>query len=312
MNTKQTRLAVSLAMAVAAVSLAAGCSLSSPTPQTIYITDTFAPAPVTAVPLASASATAAEATPDITPEITAKSSSSASSPSPTKAGPTASPTGVSAAAGITSITVTDGGTTAQCGAWKVTFKKPVVAGVSGADAINTLITAQAKTYIDEFKAQLSMGGGAGPCTLDGSFAVGLNSQTVLSLAFTMTEYLGGASNAALVGSLTVGVADGALISLPDLFISESAGAAVLSTQSRILLKALIGPTADVGWINTGTTPYVSNFADAWVMRAGGLQIAFPQLQVASAAAGTPTISIPWASLKSSLKANGPAGTIMNN
>jgi hypothetical protein len=307
MSTKQTRLAVSLAMAVAAASLAAGCSLSSPTAQTIYITDTFAPAPVTAVPPASPSPTAPEGTADITPEITAKPSSSAASPSPTKAGPTASPTGVPAAAGVTSTTVTDSGTTTQCGPWKVTFKKPVVAGVSGAGTINTLITARVKTYIDEFKAQLSLGGGAGPCTLDGSFTVGLSSQTILSLGFAMTEYLGGASSATLARSLTVGVADGALISLPDLFTSESAGAAVLSTQSRILLKALIGPTADVGWINTGTTPYVSNFADAWVMRAGGLQIAFPQLQVASAAAGTPTIIIPWASLKSSLKANGPAG-----
>jgi hypothetical protein len=209
--------------------------------------------------------------------------------------------------GVSSTTTTDGGTTAQCGAWKVSFKKPVVSGVSGAEVINSAVAAKVKEYVDQFKAQILLGGGNGPCTLDGHFTVALRSQSILSLSFTMAEYLGGASSASLAGSLTFGVADGAQIALADLFESESAGAAVLSTQSRDRLQALFGSTADVGWISSGTTPYVSNFATSWVMGAGGLQITFPQLQVASAVAGTPTIVIPWSSLKSSLNPNGPAG-----
>jgi hypothetical protein len=216
------------------------------------------------------------------------------------------PTAVTNVATITTKVVTGSGTSAQCGAWKFSFKEPVVAGVSGATAINTSIAAKVQAYIDAFKAQLSQGGGAGPCTLDGQFATGTNSKTVLSLGLTVAEYLGGASSETLVGCLNYGVADGAPIALQDLFTTSAAGAGALSTQSRVQLKTLLGPSADVNWMNTGTAAVMTNFATSWVFLQTGLQITFPQLQVASAAEGTPRIVIAWSALKSVLKSNGPA------
>jgi len=290
MGSRAARFWASAGLLAATVLVASGCRLSSPTPELIYVIDTPTPGPVATATL--------PAGPTATPTAT---------PEPTPAGPTASPTGVPVIAAITTVTVTDSGTSPQCGAWKVTFKKPSVADVSGADAINTRVTDLVKNYIAEFKGQLSMGGGSGPCTLDGKFTVGLVSNKLLSVGYQISEYLGGASVGMKVGSQSFGVADGAPFALADLFTTEAAGAAVLSTQSRALLSALLGPSADIGWINTGTTPFISNFAQSWVFRSAGLEIAFPQIQVASAAEGTPTILIPWAALKSVLKPNGPAG-----
>lgn len=278
--------------------VASACGGSSATPQKIYVIDTRAPSTATATaPAETYSEPTAEdtATPTDSPTATPSGSSA-----------TASPTAVTNVATITTKVVTGSGTSAQCGAWKFSFKEPVVAGVSGATAINTSIAAKVQAYIDAFKAQLSQGGGAGPCTLDGQFATGTNSKTVLSLGLTVAEYLGGASSETLVGCLNYGVADGAPIALQDLFTTSAAGAGALSTQSRVQLKTLLGPSADVNWMNTGTAAVMTNFATSWVFLQTGLQITFPQLQVASAAEGTPRIVIAWSALKSVLKSNGPA------
>jgi hypothetical protein len=299
MGTRAARLTALAGFIAATALVVSGCGPTAATPGKIYVIDTPTPPP------AATAATAATATPSAEP-----TASPIVTPEPTpagSAGPTASPTGVPVIAAITTVTVTDGGTSPQCGAWKVTFKKPSVAGVSGATAMNTAIAARVKAFIDDFKGQLSLGGGAGPCTLDGKFTVGLVSNTLLSVSYQVSSYLGGASVGDIVGSQSFGVADGAPIALADLFKTEAAGAAILSTQSRALLAILLGASADVSWINTGTTPFISNFAHSWVFRAAGLEIAFPQVQVASAAEGTPTILIPWAALKSALKPTGPAG-----
>jgi hypothetical protein len=288
----------------AVLAVASACGDSSATPQKFYVIDTRAPSTATATaPAETYSQPTAEgtATPTDSPSATPSGSKATAT-----AAPTASPTAVPNVATITTKVVTGNGTSTQCGGWKFSFREPVVAGVSGATAINTSIAAKVQAYIDAFKAQLAQGGGAGPCTLDGQFTTGTNSKTVLSLGLTVAEYLGGASSETLVGCLNYGVADGAPIALGDLFTTSTAGAGALSTQSRIQLKTILGPSADVNWINTGTTAVMANFATSWVFLQTGLQITFPQLQVASAAEGTPRIVIAWTALKSVLKSNGPA------
>jgi hypothetical protein len=293
-------------MAIATVVTAAGCGPSLATPPTIYVTDSPGPGatPADTSPADTSPAETSLATQGPTPT---DAPTATYLPTATPSGPTASPTALPHAATITSTTVSQSGSSPQCGVWRVTFKQPVVADVPKAQAINVAIGSKIAGYISDFKAQLSEGGGAGSCFLTGDFSVGLNSTTLLSFGITMDEYLGGASNEALAGSLDFGAADGAVIALTDLFTSESGGAAALSTASRTGLEALLGSSADVGWIETGTTAAMSNFAAAWVLTAGGLRITFPALQVSSAADGTPTITVPWASIKGVIKAGGPAG-----
>jgi hypothetical protein len=174
--------------------------------------------------------------------------------------------------------------------------------------MNAAITLKVNGYINDFKAQLEGGGGAGPCALDGKFAVAVDSFTLISMSLSVDEYLGGADATTIAGSINLLVSSGATLALRDLFTSAAAGAAVLSTQSRAQLTALLGPDGvDAGFIDPGTTPVLSNFEAAWVFKPTGLEITFQQMQVAPAAEGTPTILISWASLKSVINSSGPAG-----
>lgn len=275
--------------------------LSEESPTEAATEDATAAAMTVATPTPSAPATAtAVPTPTAVP-----------APTPTP-GPTASPTAVPAIALIVTTTVGDSGNSAQCGAWHVTFKKPVVSGVSGSAPINAAVTAKVTGYINDFKAQLPHGGGAGPCSLEGSYSIGLNSKTLLSFRFSLVEALGGASVGTKAGGLDFGVADGASIALASLFTTDVAGASALSTQCRSLLLVKLGPDGiDASYIDPGTTAVMSNFDKAWVFTAAGLEVAFAEVQVAPAVEGTPAVTIPWASIKAVLKANGPAGQFVH-
>jgi hypothetical protein len=286
-------------LAVAAALAVSGCDSAVVTPKTVYITPGISSRPGSVV----------TPTPTLVPDDTSPATAEPTATlAPTAtSGPSGSPTPVPSVATVTTAVVSDSGTSPTCGAWYLSFKKPVVAGVSGAAAMNSSISTRVDGYVAAFKSSLPQGGGAGPCTLAGAFSIGINSKTLLSLSFTILEYLGGATNTTLAGSLDFGVASGAAIALTDLFTSATAGAAALSTQSRPLLKTLLGSSADTAWIDTGTAAVMANFEGAWVFRPTGLQVTFKELQVASVAEGTPTILIPWASIKAVLRADGPAG-----
>jgi hypothetical protein len=173
--------------------------------------------------------------------------------------------------------------------------------------MNAAITAKITGFIDDFKSKMSSGGGAGPCTLNGGFQLGSNSSTVIGITFSEEVYLGGATASTIAGSIDFIVSSGATVALADLFTTPAAGAAALSTQSRALLPAALMGDVDVGAINGGTTPVMSNFDTAWIFTSTGLRLTFQQYQVASGASGTPAIVIPWAALKSVINPSGPAG-----
>lgn len=284
--------------AVAAALAVTACGSGGATPPIIYVISPPAPTPT------AASTPTAVSTPADTAEPTPADTEA---PSPT-APPTPTPTpGV---ASITSVKVTDGGTSPQCGSWTVEFDKPVVSGVPAAATMNAAITAKVTAFINDFKSQTSSGGGAGPCSLKGEFEVGANRSVLIGLGFSEVVYLGGASTGAVAGSLNFIVSSGATVALADLFTTPAAGAAALSTQSRALLAAALDGDADAGAINAGTSAVISNFAAAWVLTSAGLKVTFKADQVASAASGTPSIVIPWASLKSVINPSGPAGSFV--
>jgi len=202
---------------------------------------------------------------------------------------------------------TEGGKSAGCSTWTVTMHKPVVTGVSSAAAMNAAIGALVSGYVADFKTHLGEGGGAGPCTLEGDFIVGISSQTLVTIAFANQTYLGGASTGATAGSLNLISPTGATIEFRDLFTDSGSAATILSTQSRTLLKTALGSSADTAAIAAGTMPDMSKFNRAWVLTPAGLQLTFDQGQVGAAAQGTPTITVPWSALNTALNPSGPAG-----
>jgi len=206
--------------------------------------------------------------------------------------------------------ITESGNTASCGNWTISVEKPVISGVPTAANMNAAIAAKVNGYINDFKALLSSGGATEPCQLTGSASVTLNSDGLIGISFSEYSWTGGAHGSTIAGSINFIVSSGATVSMGQLFIG-STGPAALSTQSRLLLTALLGPDGvDASWIDPGTTPVMSNFDTAWAFRKGGLEVTFQQYQVAPGSEGTPTIVIPWASLKSAIDPSGPAGPLV--
>jgi hypothetical protein len=285
-------------LAIAAALVAAGCGGSGPTPRVIYI------------PLgSSASPSLVRATP---PAVSTPTNTEAPTPTDTgKPTPTAPPQSTPGAPSIASVKVTDGGSSPQCGNWTVEFAKPVVSGVPSADTMNAAITAKVAAFINDFKSQMAAGGGAGPCSLKGGYQEGITSSALIGISFSEVIYLGGASTGMVAGSINFIVSSGATVALTDLLTAPDAGAAALSTQSRALLPAALIGDVDAAAINAGTMPVMANFEKAWAFTSAGLKVTFQELQVASAVSGTPSVVIPWASLKSVINPSGPAGAFVS-
>jgi hypothetical protein len=242
---------------------------------------------------------AGEPSPDVSPTLAPIASSA----------PTATPLPV---ASVSSVAISETGNSAACGNWRVTFQKPVVAGVPTAAAMNAAITTQVAGYINAFKAHMASeeSPGSGPCTFEGNFTVQLSSPRLLSITFAMIEYLGGASPEAEAGSINFRISSGAVLTLASLFVNEAAGANALSVRCRALLPAVLAEGADVDWINTGTPAAMASYDKAWAMKPAGLQITFPETQVAPTAEGTPSVVVTWASLSAVLSHAGPAAEFL--
>ncbi len=294
MNRHSARLSLG-ALAIVAALAAAGCGGHGPTPQVIYVTPG-----TSASPSLAGGASPAASTPGATDGSTPADSSA---PTPASSTPTPS----LAVATITSVKVTETGNSAQCGNWTVSFAEPVVSGIPTAATMNAAISAKVTAFIDDFKSKMASGGGAGPCSLDGGFQLGSNSSAVIGIMFSEEVYLGGASTGTIAGSIDFVVASGATVALADLFTTSGAGAALLSAQSRALLPAALMGDVDTPAIDAGTPAVMSSFDSAWAFTSSGLRLTFQQFTVASGASGTPSIVIPWASLKSVINPTGPAG-----
>ena len=256
-------------LAIAAALAAGGCSGNSATPQTIYVTPT--PGPATPLPSG------------VTPE------------------PAASPM-----IPVVDSVVID--SAAPDSRWKVTFKKPVVSGISGAAAtkINDAITTKVNGYIAVFTGSglPAVASGAGPSTFQGDFTIALDSPTLISLRFTLLTYVTGSAHpAGAPGSLNFVVSTGVAINLADILTDPTAAVAPLSTKAHAALATALG--SELTW--AGPASSLSFFDKAWSMTPAGLEFAWPQGDLASMAAGMPSATLAWSSIKSMVKPDGPAG-----
>jgi len=69
------------------------------------------------------------------------------------------------------------------------------------------------------------------------------------------------------------------------------------------LKAAL-PGVDLQLVDSGTAPKAENFA-VWNLNEHDFMITFPTYQVAPGAAGTPTVVIPYATLRPVIRPSGP-------
>jgi len=253
-------------VAVALAVAAAACGASSATPQTIIVTPS--PGPVTPLP------------PGVTPE-------------PTATPPT-----------ITTFLVES---TALDNRWKVTFKKPVVGGIADdlAAKINTAIGDKVNTFIKAFTdGNLpDVAAGAAPSTLEGDYSIAADTDSTISLRFTILTFVSGAAHpTGQPGSITFAVWSGAAVALSDLFSDQAKALSTVTAECQASLTKTLG--ADLTW--DGKASSLDFFGKSWVITPNGLEFTFNQGDLASQAAGMPSATVPWSALKSVLKAGGPA------
>lgn len=223
--------------------------------------------------------------------------------SPVATGTPGQATPVAVTPTVSSVTLTS---SAPDGRWTVNFKKPVVSGVTPAavTAMNDSLTTKVNAYISSFNGTEPpvVASGDGPSTLTGDFTVAFASPMLLSLRFTILTYITGAAHpVADAGSINFNVATGTVIQLPEIFSSPAVALPVLQTQAYKKLTSLLG--SDLSWPASVT---MSDFGQAWVFTPTGLELTWSQGVIASTAAGTPKISIPWSALKTVIAKPGPA------
>jgi hypothetical protein len=269
------RLAALAGLALLVASVAAGCARSNKTPQVIYITPKPGPTDTASVP----------------------------------PGGTIVPIETASAPTVTSILIS---TSAPDKKWDVTFKKPVVTGIpdSLAGPMNDAITSQVNSYISDFTGSdlPAVVQGQSPSTLEGNFSTTYASGALLSLRFSIVTYVsGGAHPTSQAGSINLAVGTGNTIALQDLFTDPTAAAAALAPKAHDSLANQLGDSL----IWDGKASSLDFFATGWVFTADGLQFNWNQAEIATSAAGRPSVVISWSDLKPLLKSDGPAASFVH-
>ena len=191
--------------------------------------------------------------------------------------------------------------------WTVTFKKPVVTGISTTVAakMNDAITAAVNGYIDAFTGSglPAVTGSVSASTLEGDFSIALASATIVSLRFTVFTRVSGGALVGKPGSINLAVPSGAKINLTDILSDPTAALPTLSSKARSVLATSLGK--QLTW--TGSAKPIGFFDNAWAMTNTGLEFTWAQGEVAGASAGMPSANLAWSGIKSLVKAGGPAG-----
>lgn len=177
--------------------------------------------------------------------------------------------------------------------------------------INTAVKVAVKGYVSNFDKSLEeqsgyhppSGSGSNPSQISGSFTTTMIDPRYASFKFTLTSFAAGAASSySQAPALTFDLSTGQSLTLGDLF-ATSAYLTSLSNLSRTQLKAKLGGN-NSNLVDGGTQPNSSNFSE-WDLTSSGLELSFPQGQVAAAASGVISIIIPYSQLSGIAKNPGP-------
>ena len=145
-------------------------------------------------------------------------------------------------------------------------------------------------------------------TLTGSFTTNMVSFDLVSLTLKWVDDTVPGHTLTKVETVNYALASGQRLDLEQLFGDMPAAMAIISAQSQEQLRRSLGSRYDPVLASGGTAPAVSNYGN-WALTPGGLKVIFDQSQVGPDAAGMPIIVIPWSSLKSVIRPDGPAARL---
>ena len=160
-------------------------------------------------------------------------------------------------------------------------------------------------------------------TLTGSYTVELLRSDLVSFRLTWVDDTSGAHPATMIETLNYDLNSGVRIAFGDVFADAAGARAILSQQSRALLRSVLGADYDPTVVSDGTSPDCpslngptpscplaagDNFG-TWALNAKGLTVVFQEYQVAAYADGSPSVVVPWSALTGVLKTDGPAAPL---
>lgn len=196
----------------------------------------------------------------------------------------------------------------------VNISYPELGGMASSSVeanINAAVKAAVKGYVSNFEKSLEEQGGyhppsgsqSNPSQISGSFTTTLIDPRYASFKFMLTSFAtGAASSYSQSPAVTFDLNTGQLLTLGNLF-ATSAYLTSLSNLSRTQLTSKLGGN-NSNLVDGGTQPNASNFSE-WDLTSSGLQLSFPQGQVAAAASGVISIVIPYSQLSGIAKRPGP-------
>jgi len=151
--------------------------------------------------------------------------------------------------------------------------------------------------------------GEPPDSLRGSGTVHLLDERLVSVVYEFRiEWAGAASPDERVASVVVDLGTGSEVGLGDLFVEDSPWLETIGFFARQDLAARLGE-AGLWPDGRGLGPEASNYA-VFGLTADDLVVRFASHQVAPGVAGTPEVTVPWASLAGLVDPGGPAGHLV--
>ena len=160
-------------------------------------------------------------------------------------------------------------------------------------------------------------------TLTSSYAVELVRSDLVSFRLTWVDDTSGAHPATTIETLSYDLSTGVRLAFSDVFADTTGAMTILSQQSRVLLRPLLGADYDPAVVDYGTSPDCpsltgptpscplaagSNFG-TWALNSKGLTVIFQEFQVGTYADGSPSVVVPWSALAGVLKPDGPAAPL---
>lgn len=144
--------------------------------------------------------------------------------------------------------------------------------------------------------------------LTGSYGIAMLSPDLVSFNFKWVDDTVVDHPATGVETLTYALNTGQRLNFGDIFADEPGALAILSVQSRIKLRQLLGNAYDPTVAEDGTSAIGTNFNN-WALTAAGLKVTFSEFQVGDYATGTPFVVILWADLKQVMRPDGQASRL---
>ncbi len=135
----------------------------------------------------------------------------------------------------------------------------------------------------------------GPLSKEIQYEIVGFSPSMMSLAFRIYEYTGGAHPNTYFKTFNFDLASEQVLDLEALFLPGSAPLQTIAPLVQDALRTQLGDAVDEAWLQEGTRPVDANYAN-WVLTPDALVFYFPPYQVAAYAAGPQIVSVPLSAL----------------